>query len=156
MLSGLSVAVVITTALYLFVRLYDLAYQEHLALAFSADLYAAFFWLEMALFVAPMVILASRRRRSNPGWLFFGAMLMLLAGGLYRFDTSLIAYNPGAQWSYFPSVPELLVTLGFLSLEIMVYVYLIKRFPILAGGTATREPAIPSSGAATTVAPAHS
>ncbi|HLE89023.1 MAG TPA: Ni/Fe-hydrogenase cytochrome b subunit [Candidatus Limnocylindria bacterium] len=157
MLSGLSVAVVITTALYLFVRLYDLAYQEHLALAFSADLYAAFFWLEMALFVAPMVILASRRRRSNPGWLFFGAMLMLLAGGLYRFDTSLIAYNPGAQWSYFPSVPELLVTLGFLSLEIMAYVYLIKRFPILAGGTAKPpEPAIPSSGAATTVAPAHS
>jgi Ni/Fe-hydrogenase subunit HybB-like protein len=156
MLAGLSVAVVITTGLYLFVRFYDLAYREHLALAFRTDLYAGFFWLEVLLFVAPMVILASRGRRHNPGWLFFGAMLMLLGGGLYRFDTSLIAYNPGTNWSYFPSVPEMLVTLGFLSLEIMVYVYLIKRFPILAGGAAPpSEPTAPTRSAAPAVATAH-
>lgn len=154
-LAGLSVAVVITTGFYLFVRLYDLAYRENLALAFRFDLYAAFFWLEMALFVGAIVILASRRRRHNPGWLFFGAMLMLLAGALYRFDTSLIAYNPGPNWSYFPSVPEMLVTLGFLSLEILAYVYLIKRFPILAGAEAEPEPKAPATGATTAVATAH-
>lgn len=156
MLAGLSVAVVITTAFYLFVRFYDLAYREKLALAFQADLYAGFFWLEVALFVAPMVILASSRRRHNPGWLFFGAMLMLLGGGLYRFDTSLIAYNPGTNWRYFPSVPEMLVTLGFLSFEIMAYIYLIKRFPILAGGGgAPAEPPAPPRGAEPAVATAH-
>ncbi len=156
MLAGLSVAVVVTTAFYLFVRFYDLAYREHLALAFQVNLYAGFFWLEVALFVAPMVILASSRRRHNPGWLFFGAMLMLLGGALYRFDTSLIAYNPGTNWSYFPSVPEMLVTLGFLSLEVMAYIYLIKRFPILAGGGATTaETAAPPRGAAPAVATAH-
>jgi len=156
MLAGLSVAVIITSGLYLFIRFYDLAYRERLGLAFHVNLYAGFFWLEVLLFVAPMVILASSRRRHNPGWLFFAAMLTLLAGGLYRFDTSLIAYDPGTNWSYFPSVPEMLVTLGFLSLEIMAYIYLIKRFPILAGGGAPpTESTTPPSGVATTVATAH-
>lgn len=154
MLAGLSVAVIVTTGIYLFIRFYDLAYQERLALAFDWNLYSAFFWLEVALFASAMVVLASRRRRHDPGWLFFGAMLMLLAGALYRFDSSLIAYDPGQHWSYFPSVPEMLVTIGFVSLEVMTYIFLIKRFPILAGGTGpTTTPAVPT--ATPLAVPAH-
>ncbi|HEY6106062.1 MAG TPA: hypothetical protein VIV59_08780, partial [Anaeromyxobacteraceae bacterium] len=65
-----------------------------------------------------------------------GAMLMLLAGGLYRFDTYLVAYRPGPGWSYFPSVGEQLVTLGLIALEILVYTFLVKKFPILSGAPA--------------------
>ena len=39
-------------------------------------------------------------------------MVMMFAGALYRFDVFLVAFNPGAHWSYFPSVPEMLVTVG--------------------------------------------
>ena len=49
------------------------------------------------------------------GNLFRAAMLLMLAGSLYRFDTYLVAFRPGAHWSYFPSVGEILVTLGLSS-----------------------------------------
>ena len=67
-------------------------------------------------------------------------------GALYRFSTCLIAYDPGNGWSYFPSVGETLLTTGFVAFEILAYVYLIKRFPILAGET-SRRPAVAAPSA---------
>jgi Ni/Fe-hydrogenase subunit HybB-like protein len=58
-------------------------------------------------------------------------MLFMLAGSLYRFDTYLVAFSPGAQWSYFPSVTEILVTVGLIAGEIMLYIVIVKVFPIL-------------------------
>jgi Ni/Fe-hydrogenase subunit HybB-like protein len=58
-------------------------------------------------------------------------VLLMLAGSLYRFDTYLVAFRPGAQWSYFPSVAELLITFGLVSGEILVYILIVKLFPIL-------------------------
>ena len=87
----------------------------------------------LALFVVPVILLASRPRRYRLGNLFRAAVLFVLAGALYRFSTSLIGYDPGNGWSYFPSVGEILLTTGFVAFEIAAYIYLIKRFPILAG-----------------------
>ena len=39
---------------------------------------------------------------------------------------------PSDSWSYFPSVPELIVSFGFISGGGMAYLYIVKRFPILA------------------------
>ena len=52
-----------------------------------------------------------------------------------RFDTFLIAFNPGAHWSYFPSVGELVFTIGLMALEVAGYVVAVKKFPILSGWT---------------------
>jgi Ni/Fe-hydrogenase subunit HybB-like protein len=57
----------------------------------------------------------------------------MLAGAVYRFDAYLTAYNPGPNWSYFPNLPELLITFGVIALEIALYIYIVKKFPILAG-----------------------
>jgi len=42
---------------------------------------------------------------------------------------------PGAHWSYFPSVLELVITFGFVTLGVLGYIYIVKRFPILAAGS---------------------
>jgi len=68
--------------------------------------------------------------------MFRAAFIMVAAGALYRFNTYLVAFNPGDNWSYFPAVPEILVTLGLIAAEIMAYIYIVKRFPILGGGPA--------------------
>ena len=73
----------------------------------------------------------SAARRSQLGTLLRAAMLFMVAGSLYRFDTYLVAFRPGAHWSYFPSVTEILVTLGLISGEIMLYIVIVKVFPIL-------------------------
>ncbi len=64
-------------------------------------------------------------------------MLLILAGGiLYRVDTYLVAYDPGPGWAYFPSVGEMAVTLGLVAGEIMIYVFAVRKFPVLAASTA--------------------
>ena len=65
------------------------------------------------------------------GRLFRSAMFLVLGGALFRFDTYLVAFNPGPGWHYFPSVQEIFVTLGLVALEIAIYIALVRQFPIL-------------------------
>ena len=133
MLSGLARAMVVVLGLWLAIRLVDLAVRGRLGLAFTADGTVFWFWLETVVIAASLAMLLARDRTKSLGWLFQASVLLILGGSLYRFSTYLMAFNPGHNWSYFPSIPEMLVTIGFVAFEILLYVYLIKRFPILAG-----------------------
>ncbi len=84
------------------------------------------------------MLFMSEARRRNPGQQFLGGMLLILAGMVYRFNVYLVGFQPGQSWTYFPAVPELLITFGIVALEILLYVAAVKVFPILAG---PREPA---------------
>jgi Ni/Fe-hydrogenase subunit HybB-like protein len=113
-----------------------------LAAAFAPTKFAFMFWLELALFAAPAVMLAGRNAVRDTTLLFRAAMLLVIAGALYRFDTFLVAFQPGGQFVYFPSVGELTVTIGLVSMEILAYVVIIHYFPILSGAhLATAEKA---------------
>jgi Ni/Fe-hydrogenase subunit HybB-like protein len=92
------------------------------------------FLLEMVLFLAPALLLLSRKRRENPGIELISAIMMMLAGSLYRFDTFLVGFNPGPGWSYFPTIPEMTVTIGFVAFEVLAYLFIVKQFPILHTG----------------------
>jgi Ni/Fe-hydrogenase subunit HybB-like protein len=48
-----------------------------------------------------------------------------------------VAFMPGENFSYFPTLPELFITFGIVAIEILLYVVLVKRFPILAGKPTT-------------------
>jgi len=63
-------------------------------------------------------------------------MLLVFAAALYRFDVYLVAFQPGPQWSYFPSLTEILISTGLVSGELAGYILLVKLFPILSGGSA--------------------
>ena len=88
--------------------------------------------LETALFIAPIALLWPAWRRRHLGQLVRAAMAMIVAGALYRFDTYLVAFTPGSNWSYFPSVGELTITVGLVAFEILAYITIVRRFPILA------------------------
>jgi Ni/Fe-hydrogenase subunit HybB-like protein len=152
LLAPLSVAMVIVLFAYLVIRIADLAYRGRLGLIFRFDFYSFMFLLEMALFVTPAVLLLFRRLRYNPGVEFACAMMMMTAGLLYRFDTFLVGFNPGPGSAYFPSIPEMFVTLGLVAFEVMAYLFIVKTFPILGGAQhAAAAPArggvgVPASG----------
>ena len=133
MLAGLSRAMLPLLAIFVVFRFGDLAYRGKLGLAFQANRFATAFWIEIALFVLPFFMLASARQRGDLGNLFRAAIAMLLGGAIYRFDTFLLAYRYADDVRYFPSVPELLITLGLVAGEILVYVIVVKRFPIIGG-----------------------
>jgi Ni/Fe-hydrogenase subunit HybB-like protein len=119
--------------LFVALRLGDVAVRGRFELALKPDLYGVLFWLENLLCLAPLAGVVGRKRGYDPGRLFRGAMLMALGGALFRFDTYLVAFDPGPGWHYFPSVPEILVTVGLFAAEVAVYIALVKRFPILGG-----------------------
>ena len=89
------------------------------------------FIIENLCFVAAFILMAVKSLRENPRSLFISAALMLLAGSLYRFDTYLVGFNPGPGWHYFPALPELLITIGIVAIELMAYLYFVKRYPVL-------------------------
>jgi len=99
------------------------------------DGHSILFLVEMSLFVGPALALILFRRVGGPGFFAGTAALVVLGGTLYRFSTFLFAFNPGDQWSYFPSIPEFAVTIGFISAEVLGYLLMVKLFPILRGST---------------------
>ena len=94
--------------------------------------------LELGLLVAGALILMSDARRRNPGQQVMAGLLLVVGGAVYRFNVYLVGFRPGSNWSYFPAVPELLITFGIVALEIALYVAAVRTYPILAG---TRAPA---------------
>ena len=127
-LSGIMLVLLIG---YLIVRFADLIMRDQLGLALAGDLNGTMFIIENILFVIPIIILVNKTNRNNPRWLFIAAISMLLAGIIFRLNTYLIGFEPGGGWSYFPSVPELLVTVGIFAMEIMLYLIFVKKLPVL-------------------------
>jgi Ni/Fe-hydrogenase subunit HybB-like protein len=132
MLAALAAAIVPLQIAFVVLRLGDLAWQGRLGLLFAGDGRSVLAALEYVLFLAPVVMLSSAERRRDPGQLFRAALAMIFAGALFRFDTYLVAFTPGPQWAYFPSVPELLITVGLVAGEILAYILIVKMFPVLA------------------------
>jgi len=91
------------------------------------------FVLEVLLHLGGVVILASAARRADPVWQVRAGLLLVLGGMAYRVNTYLVAFMPGANFSYFPALPEMLITIGFFSAEVALYIWAVRRFPILAG-----------------------
>jgi Ni/Fe-hydrogenase subunit HybB-like protein len=116
---------------FLAFRLVDIVARGALSTAVSG--YGLALLSELALTAAGAAILASAARRARPGQQFLAGMLLVLGGAVYRFNVYLVGFRPGSHWSYFPAVPELLITMGIVALEIALYVYAVRSFPILAG-----------------------
>ena len=115
---------------YLVVRFGDLIVRGAVGDMFGAGLKSLMFWIEIALFAAPVVLFAKPQNRVSRKHLWIGACCLLLAGALYRLDAFLVGYMTGAGWSYFPSVEELLVTIGIIATEILLYVVFVRKFPV--------------------------
>lgn len=116
---------------YLLIRGADLIWRGQLGLIFTDSTASLMFIIENLLFLQAVIILARSANRTDNRWLFISAILLLLGGAVYRFNAFLVGYNPGPGWRYFPALPELLITLGIVALELMGYLYFVKRYPIL-------------------------
>ncbi len=64
-----------------------------------------------------------------PGCLFLVAICLLLGGAVLRFNGLIIGYTPSAGYVYFPSVIELLVSIGLLAVEVVGFTLHRETFP---------------------------
>ncbi|MCA8906978.1 MAG: Ni/Fe-hydrogenase cytochrome b subunit [Rhodospirillaceae bacterium] len=116
---------------FLVLRLADLVFSGNISFAFAATTDAVMFWVETVVHLVALYLLWPRSSRPTALRLFLAALLLLVAGTLYRVDCYLVAYHPGDGWFYFPSVGEIMVTVGIFSLEVMLYMVFVKRLPVL-------------------------
>ena len=118
---------------FLAVRFGDLAWRGQLRAAFALDRMSVLFLVETALIFVPGVALRSRVARETPRTLLNMATLAGLGGLFYRFVPTTIAYIPARTASYFPSVPELLMSIGYIALGIVGFGLAVKYFAVLPG-----------------------
>ncbi|MBI4989837.1 MAG: Ni/Fe-hydrogenase cytochrome b subunit [Rhodocyclales bacterium] len=130
-LTPLSKIMVGLLAAYVAVRILDLVFRGAFGTAFSGTLEAGMFWLEMAAFVVPLVLLAPAAARRSASKLFVSAVMLMVGGMLLRINGFLVGYETGAGWHYFPSLAELMVTVGLIAFEILAYIVIIRKFPVL-------------------------
>jgi Ni/Fe-hydrogenase subunit HybB-like protein len=55
----------------------------------------------------------------------------MAGGSLLRLDGYLITFNSGPGWHYFPALTEILVTAGMFAVEVLGYIVITRRFPVL-------------------------
>jgi Ni/Fe-hydrogenase subunit HybB-like protein len=142
MLGGLALALLPFMGAYMLVRVGDLLWRGLLGALLSFDVFSVMVWAEMALVVVPAVMIWQGRRHPRLGTLTRAALLMMAAGAVYRFDTYLLAFEPGAHWSYFPSLLEITVTAGIFSFEALAYINIVTWLPVMsatAAGSGARE-----------------
>jgi Ni/Fe-hydrogenase subunit HybB-like protein len=125
-------------------RVAEIAWSGELHLV--AGWHGVVFLAEIALFTYPAVRLLQPSYRRNPGLLFWAAQLVVAAGALYRFDTYLVNFDPGGGWSYFPSLGEIVFSMGLLAIGVAIYTVAVKRLPILT--TVERARSVPVRPAA--------
>jgi len=127
--------------LYLVMRFVQLTLEGKLSLLFASGTLSILFWAEIVLGVLlPIVIFSFKQMRTTPGGLLTGALLTLAGMILNRFDVSWLAvkhYDPltyvpafMGKVTYFPSLTEILVSVGIFSFGILAFGLIAKYFPV--------------------------
>lgn len=132
LLSRLSKVVGWLLAGWLAFRWLDILWRGALGDALTVSALAGSFWIENLLALFAVYAFLSPKARADEVMTFLGGVALMLYGFAYRINAYLIAYQPAVEgYRYFPSVPELLVTVGGISLGILLYLVFIKSFPVL-------------------------
>ena len=122
-------------AVFLVVRFGDLLVRGALSKAFVPSVEALMFWLETLSFIAPLILIGAESNRRNPARLFLAGVLLMLGGALMRLNGFLIGYETNIDgaggFTYFPTLAEVLVTAGMFAVEILGYIIITRRFPVL-------------------------
>jgi len=120
-------------------RVGDLVWRDQFARLFDGSWQSWLVILELVLIVVPgLALILDRSRRERPSCMFRLACFILLGGALYRMDAGWLAFDGGVGAIYFPSVMELIMTVGLIALQGTIYLFVIKNFPVLAAPPTTR------------------
>lgn len=133
---GLARGLLNTLIIYFVLKVYFLAKNAGFGAAFDGSLAANMYLLEMAIgVVIPMLMLASRSIRTNTTGIFSVNILVIVGVLVNRLNVcvfSMQEYGAAKGASYFPSTLEFLVTLGIVSLGILLFKMAAKYLPLFA------------------------
>ena len=141
LLEKLAKAIPVVLAVYALLKFVELAWAGDLKYLFASGWMSLLFWAEITIgIVIPALLLTSKRVRQNPNALLACAVILLLGMILNRFNVSWFAvehpdplfYLPSfmSNVRYFPTLPEVLVSVGIFSAGILAFGLAAKYFPV--------------------------
>ena len=141
LLEKLARAIPYILGLYLILKFAQLAFSGKLTLLVTSGWMSVLFWTEILVScVIPIMLFSLKRVRQSARGLLAGAIILLLGMILNRFDVSWFAVkhsNPITyiptfmnQVHYFPSLPEVAISVGIFSAGILAFGLIAKYLPV--------------------------
>jgi Ni/Fe-hydrogenase subunit HybB-like protein len=127
---GLAKGAVITLGIYLVFKIGDIAVRGALPAMFSSGKASLFFFLEMLVgVIVPMVLYSMKSVKESVNGLLLASSCVMAGTVLNRFNVNFFA-QAGERTSYFPSIIEILVTVGLVSFMILLYRLAVTYLPV--------------------------
>ena len=140
LLSRLSKVSVLILALYLALRLRDLAVRGALSAIWPLTPVSLMFLAEVGLGVAvPMVLLAFERFRRSPRRLAITQGLVVLGFIFHRLNVSITSVEAATGRHYLPSFLEFLVSAGLVAVGMWVFVLACNFLPVFPEGPVAKD-----------------
>jgi Ni/Fe-hydrogenase subunit HybB-like protein len=97
------------------------------------SLQSVMFWIEIiGGVIIPAFLFMAHRLRRQPKWLFTAAAMVVFGVAINRINVFIIAYRPQfGSGPYVPAWPEVLLTVGFISIIVLLYRAAVFIFPVL-------------------------
>ncbi len=141
LLEKLAAAIPFILGIYLIIRFLQLGFAGDFPYLFTSGWMSVLFWAEIIIgSILPLILFSFRRIRQSSRGLFMGAITVLLGMILNRFNVSWLAvkhsdsitYIPSFMGSvkYFPSLPEVLLSIGIFSAGILAFGLAVKYLPV--------------------------
>ena len=133
-LSGLGNMVAPILGIYLAFKIGDMVIRQTFVYLNEFSFPAVMFVIEVVLgIVVPLRIFMSPKLSKSPLGLFIGSGLVIFGVLLNRINNFIVAYNPPYHLvTYYPAIGEIVVTLGFVALEILLFRAAVMIFPIVS------------------------
>jgi Ni/Fe-hydrogenase subunit HybB-like protein len=146
LLEKLSRAIPVVLGIYLLVKFGEIFIAGDAHYLFTSGWMSVLFWVEVLIgAVIPLVLFSIKRIRSNANGILVSAIILLVGMILNRFDVSWFAvkhpdpltYLPTFMANhvhYWPSLPEVSVSIGIFSAGILAFGLIAKYFPLFDDG----------------------
>jgi Ni/Fe-hydrogenase subunit HybB-like protein len=130
LLQNLARVLAVLMAAFLAMRFLDLARRGALHYLFEPGTERYFFFLEIALFLVPMLLLFQSRVRANPRALYLCAVGAIFGFVTHRLNVSVTGMEAGSGATYVPRWTEIVVTLSIVATGFAVFYLAAKYLPI--------------------------
>jgi Ni/Fe-hydrogenase subunit HybB-like protein len=120
--------------IYLAFKLGDMFIRETFVYLAELNTASIMFTIEMVVgVIIPLRMFLSKKVLETPSLLLTAASLVIFGVLFNRINNFVVAYTPPYAFStYFPSIGEISVTLGFVALLVLFYRIIVLNFPVIS------------------------
>ena len=133
-LSPLGYTVAPLLGIYLAFKIGDMFIRETFVYLTELNTASIMFTIEVVIgIIIPLRMFLSKKVLKTPSLLFTASALVIFGVLLNRINNFVVAYTPPYSFgSYFPSIGEISVTVGFVALLVLLYRIIVLNFPVIS------------------------